>query len=277
MTVAVVIIAAGRPNHLVHTLAALRGQTTAPDDAIVVDMRPERSIAHVVQPPVRWIGLETSGEHLPLAAARNAGAAATDADRLVFLDVDCIAAPDLVERYTEVVEGYPGVLACGPVRYLRPEWAEGRDVSTAGAGLDLDSMSDPHPARTPPRGRHIRIGNDHELFWSLSFGCSRATWTTIGGFDEGYQGYGGEDTDFAFRAREVGVPLAWFAGGTAYHQWHAPTRHDVGRLPEIVANAQRFYARWGTWPMTGWLEDLHQRGCVVFDPLRGRLELVPGS
>lgn len=274
MTVAVVIIVAGRLTHLVRTLAALSCQTTVPDDIIVIDMQPERSIARVVHPPARWVGLATSADHLPLAAARNAGAAATETDCLVFLDVDCIAAPDLVERYTEVVEAIPGVLACGPVRYLQPEWANRPELSAAGPAHDLDSMSDPHPARTPPEGRHVRIGNDHEVFWSLSFGCSRSTWSTIGGFDEGYQGYGAEDTDFAFRAREAGVPLAWFAGGTAYHQWHSPSRSDDRRVPEIVANAQRFHARWGTWPMAGWLEELRERGRVEFDPLRGRLELL---
>ena len=39
------------------------------------------------------------------------------------------------------------------------------------------------------------------------------------------------------RARRLGVPLAWFAGGTAYHQWHLPARHD--RAPCPRAGGQR--------------------------------------
>nr|WP_246046228.1 galactosyltransferase-related protein [Rarobacter faecitabidus] len=31
----------------------------------------------------------------------------------------------------------------------------------------------------------------------MTFALSSATWQRIGGFDEGYCGYGGEDTDFA--------------------------------------------------------------------------------
>lgn len=276
MTVAVIVIAAGRRSHLVNTISAISAQTAPPDDLVVVDMCPEHPVADIVELPARWVGLPNSGDGLPLAAARNAGAATALGDLLIFLDIDCIAAPNLVERYAEVLADHPDALACGPVRYLKPAWdRDSGDAEPWRTPPTLDAVSDPNPARTPPRGQRVRIGNDHELFWSLSFGCTRATWNTVGGFDEGFRGYGAEDTDFAFRARSLGVPLTWFQGGTAYHQWHAPTRHDDAHLPSIVANAQRFHDRWAIWPMSGWLEELHRRERVVFDPSSDRLELVP--
>ena len=275
MTVAVVVIAAGRRTHLVRTLAGLAAQTTPADHVVVVDMEPECSVADIVVAPARCLPLPATGHRLPLAAARNAGAAAVGSDQLIFLDVDCIAAADLVERYVEVLTAHPTALACGPVRYLRRDWDAGSSDGTLLKGAELKGASDSHPSRTAPRGRHVRLGDDHELFWSLSFGCAGATWTKIGGFDEGYRGYGAEDTDFAYRARRLSVPLAWFAGGTAYHQWHAPSRFDDAHLPDIVANARRFHDRWGSWPMTGWLEELQRRGRIDFDPARGRLDMVP--
>lgn len=277
MTVGVIVIAAGRRAHLERALAGLAVQTTPADCVVVVDMDPDRSIADVIRAPAVWHPLPAGGHRLPLAAARNAGAAASGTDRLIFLDVDCIAAADLVERYVEVLSAHPGALACGPVRYLRSGWDDtfASDGPPDPAVLERDSEA--HPSRSAPRGQHVRLGRDHELFWSLSFGCTAATWAAIGGFDEGYRGYGAEDTDFGFRARELGVPMAWFAGGTAYHQWHPPTRLDDEHLPDIVANARRFHERWGSWPMRDWLDELRTRRRVVFDPAGGRLEVVGPS
>ncbi|MET0325504.1 MAG: glycosyltransferase [Ilumatobacteraceae bacterium] len=263
MTIAVVIIAAGRRPHLERTLRGLEQQTHRPDDVVVVDMRPDDSLADAVRPPARWVPFvgapHDPGGALPLAAARNHGAASTVADELVFLDVDCMPAPTLVERYAAVLDHHPTALACGPVRYLRQGW----DDDPAGG---LDAASAAPPARAVPDDGVVRLGDDHEMFWSLSFGVTRAVWDRLGGFDEGYDGYGGEDTDLALRARALGIPLAWFAGGTAYHQWHEPTRLDPARTGEIVANARRFHERWGRWPMTGWLTELAERGLVRFDP-----------
>ena len=88
-----------------------------------------------------------------------------------------------------------------------------------------------------------------------------------GGFDADFVGYGGEDTDLAERARRLGVPLAWFDGGTAFHQWHRPSRLDPARTAELVGNAHRFRRRWGRWPMEGWLREL---------AVAGRRRLRPG-
>jgi N-acetylglucosaminyl-diphospho-decaprenol L-rhamnosyltransferase len=262
MTIAVIIIAAGRRDHLRRTLHGLRRQTRRPDDVVVVDMRPEDPVAEAVRAPARTVPLtggRPAGEALPLATARNLGAASTATDRLVFLDVDCLPDGRLVERYDAVLRTHRTAIACGPVRYLQQGWGADPDAPLEARGVAPS-------ARPVPAGDDVRLGDDHELFWSLSFGVDRHTWDRLGGFDEGYRGYGGEDTDLAFRARSLGIPLAWFGGGTAHHQWHRPTRLDPRRTGEIVANARRFHDRWGHWPMTGWLTELAERGLVHFDP-----------
>jgi hypothetical protein len=130
----------------------------------------------------------------------------------------------------------------------------------------LDAWSDAPIARPVPEGHGVRLGDDHELFWSLSFGVTSSTWAVIGGFDPAYVGYGAEDTDFAMRARALGIGLAWIPDGTVYHQWHPPSRLEPARLGELVANARRYRQRWGRWPMAGWLSELHQRGAICFVP-----------
>jgi GT2 family glycosyltransferase len=111
-----------------------------------------------------------------------------------------------------------------------------------------------------------------ELFWSLAFAVTPATHARIGGFDPGYEGYGAEDTDYAFRARAAGVPLTWVGGAWAHHQHHPVSHPPVEHLADIVRNARRFRWRWGRWPMEGWLAAFARDGLVAWDPDGTRLE-----
>ncbi|RYJ06329.1 MAG: glycosyltransferase family 2 protein, partial [Actinomycetales bacterium] len=109
----------------------------------------------------------------------------------------------------------------------------------------------------------VEPSDDHRLFWSLSFAVTPATWDRIGGFDEAYVGYGGEDTDFGQRARSAGVPMAWVGGADAFHQHHPVSRPPVEHVQDVVRNAEVFARRWGWWPMEGWLEAFEERGLVA--------------
>lgn len=264
MTVAVVITTAGRDRHLERTLAGLAAQRDPADEIVVVDMG-DTGVGMV--PPVRRVALPVTGSALPLAAARNAGAAATTSDQLVFLDVDCIPHPDLVGDHVRALSAAPPAIACGRVRYLREGWDDERQGG-------LDACSAPHPVRPCPD--ETTADHDHpELLWSLNIAVDRPTWDRLGGFDTGYRGYGAEDTDLGLRAGALGIPLLWVAGALAYHQWHPASRLDPARTGEIVANARRFRDRWQHWPMRGWLEELAAIGAVRFDPAADVLEEVP--
>ena len=279
-SVGVAVIAANRHRHLERTVASLAHQARRPDRIVVVDLGSSPPLADVLadRPDVEVVELAGSCRGpWPLARARNAAAAALGTEVLVFLDVDCLAAPDLVARYGQAAVAAPAALLCGPVRYLRRGWSDDvPDGAADGVPAEdrLRASSDAHPVRPELAVDQLVVAGDHERFWSLAFGVAAAVWADLGGFDEAYVGYGGEDTDFALRARAAGVPLAWFGGGTAFHQWHPATRHDPARAPEIVANARRFRARWGTWPMVGWLVELDDAGLVRFDPATDTLELL---
>lgn len=270
MSVGVVIIVAGRRLHLARVLTGLAAQTRPADQVVVVAMD---------DGPVDPAGLEIdvvrlaprADRGLPLAEARNAGAARSSAEQLVFLDVDCLPATDLVERYAAVLDEHPAAIACGPVRHLRQGW----DCDAATDAHALEAGSDPATSRPQLQpGERLVDVRHHELFWSLSFGIGRSTWDHLGGFDPSYVGYGAEDTDFGFRARAAGVPLVWFGGGVAHHQWHPPARHDRARVPELVANARRFHDRWQHWPMHGWLTELDALGWLRFEPSHDLLETM---
>ncbi|WP_202977759.1 glycosyltransferase family 2 protein [Nocardioides daphniae] len=258
--VAVVTIAHGRHDHLAHQQRALAVCDGPPPDRVVVamgdpelhDWRPEAGPAPAVVP------IEVPDEGLPLAAARNAGARtalARGADVLVFLDVDCVPAPGLVAAYTAAVVESPYVVWSGPVTYLPP----GADVSDP---TQLAALDDPHPARPAPAPGERQRGAEPDLFWSLSFALGRSAWERTGGFWSEYVGYGGEDTDFARVVREVGLELGWDGSARAYHQHHPTQSPPVQHLDAILRNGAVFAARWGEWPMRGWLEEFERAGLV---------------
>ena len=208
---------------------------------------------------------ENDAAWLPLAAARNAGAAAASSDLLVFLDVDCIPSSRLLDRYQAASRTRRGLL-CGPVGYLPDGF-----VACSADDVRLAEAAAPHPARPEPPVGHLVAEPRYELFWSLSFAIRRTDFETLGGFHEGYVGYGGEDTDLAFKARKQGMSLTWVGGATAWHQHHATQSPPRQHLRAIVRNAILFHARWGSWPMQGWLRAFADEGLVVWNAEGGEL------
>jgi len=261
MKTAVITLAHGRHAHLAAQQQALLASTVRPGDYVVVAMNdPEISAPHPDLPGT-IVRLDSGSGNLPLARARNLGAKtalARGAELLVFLDVDCLPAPDLLAGYQQAARAPEGAgrMLCGPVTYLDSPGSNGYDLDR------LDELDNPHPARPAPSPGQVVPDENPDLFWSLSFAVSAETWHRVGGFCEDYTGYGGEDTDFARLARRSGVGLAWVGGARAYHQWHPTEDPPVQHLADIVRNANLFYRRWGSWPMGGWLEAFRERGLI---------------
>lgn len=270
MTTAVITIAHGRHDHLALQEAGLRICDPAPDLRVVVAMDDPELAA---SPGTTVVHVPRRDGHLPLATARNAGAraaVAAGATTLVLLDVDCVPAPGLVGAYAAAASDptTAGDLLSGPVTYLPPPPDGGYDLAT------IDTLGEPHPARpVPAPGDVERSRATYDLFWSLSFALTAATWDAIGGFDEDYVGYGGEDTDFARRAEQAGVAMAWIGSARAFHQHHPVSRPPVEHVDDIVRNARLFHERWGQWPMQGWLDELEAMGLVR--RVAGTYERVP--
>jgi hypothetical protein len=269
MRTAVITIASGRHDHLRVQREGLRRGTVAPDLHMVVAIAdPDlRNVVADGRLPASVVDQPGGKDRLPLAAARNRGAAAAmrhGAHLLIFLDVDCTPGPRLVERYREAAVAAPGELLSGPVAYLAPPPPGGYDLTR------IASVRTGHPARPVPP-EHLTSPIDHRLFWSLSFAVTTSTWVRIGGFCELYDGYGAEDTDFGQLAKLCGVAHTSVGGAWAYHQFHPVSDPPVEHVADIVRNSRLFHQRWGWFPMDGWLRDLHARGLVEYDALAGTL------
>ena len=255
---AVVTVVHGRHDHLRRQLGSLARGTVRADHVVVAMGDPGVASVAAGHDGVRVVEMPADRATLPLAAARNLGARTAlegGATTLVFLDVDCLAAPDLVEAYARAVDRFPETVWSGPVTYLPP----GLDERRLARPWDLDA---PHPARPAPRRGELAHDADPDLFWSLSFAVARDAWARSGGFCEEYVGYGGEDTDFARQAAASGLGFGWVGDARAYHQHHPTQDPPVQHLDAILRNGALFHRRWGEWPMGGWLEDFERLGLV---------------
>lgn len=252
----VLTLARGRSAHLDNLVEGLRRSATPPDELVIVDMN-DAPLQLVSAPfKVRIERIDLAG--LPLAAARNRAAALARNEALLFLDADCIPARGLVGDMTEAL-GCHDALVCAEVLYLGPGDARGSwqedDLLAAGAG---------HPVRPFPASGLVRETN-YGLFWSLAFGLRRRRFEALGGFDEAFVGYGGEDTDLGFTARAAETPLLFMAGPGAFHQHHPVSNPPLEHLDDILRNAAVFRAKWGIWPMEGWLRAFEEQGLIALD------------
>jgi GT2 family glycosyltransferase len=245
MTISVCTLAHGREEHLANLVEGLSRSNQLPDELVIAVMQPDAYDLPQAPFPVRQHLL--GGDAIPLAKARNTAARAASGNLLVFLDVDCIPAPSLIGDYAEAMRDELGVFM-GEVAYL-PKGATER-------GIDygfFDKSGVKHSERPGPPLHGTRECQDYRCFWSLNFALRRIDFERIGGFDESYDGYGGEDTDFGRMTVAAELPLWWVRGAKAYHQYHPHHMPPVHHLESVLANAMTFAGKWGEPTMQHWL------------------------
>jgi hypothetical protein len=259
----VITLVHGRGTHLANLIEGLASSSLVPEGLWIVHMNEPASEFPDHPFPIHTRQVDEPGG-LPLAKARNSVMAIDPTAPWVLLDVDCIPTHDLLAHYRDGLARAPDALHMGQVRYL-PEGANGPGWNEA----TLYERGVEHPLAEFREGPGSALA--YHLFWSLNFACHGSTFARIGGFDEGYTGYGGEDTDFAFRAREEGVALL-DNPAMAFHQYHPTYDPPLNHFTDIVANARRFYHRWGVWPMEGWLRAFCDQGLLSWT--NERLEII---
>ena len=257
----------GRQAHLNKLIDGLQHQTLRPAELVIANMQSvPPSIPENAGFPIRLVTVE--GDRLPLAAARNRAADLTRSMHLVFLDVDCIPGPDLVQSYNTALDRRDGCMM-GEVRYL-PALAD----MPARSFSNLLPHAERHPARPAAPDTGWRDEPDPGSLWGLSFALRRTTFESVGGFDERYIGYGAEETDFARRLHSADVPLAWCGNALALHQQHAVYAPPLTHFDDILRNTQVFHDNWGVWCMEYWLEQFDRQRLINWSADARRIELL---
>ncbi|KAB2541773.1 glycosyl transferase [Salipiger aestuarii] len=255
--VSALTIARGRHDHLCNVILGLAGQTRPPRELVIGVMQPDPYADLPETPfPVRQIIVQRDDGELPLAAARNAVANAAKAEVLAFVDVDCIPHPDLIRDVATACGPGQG-LVMGEVAYLPAGATE--------TGLDFtrfDQIGVRHSDRQAPPPEGLRPCPDYRCFWSLNFAMHRDDWARTGGFDEGYYGYGGEDTDFGRDLDARGIDIWWMKGAKVYHQYHDHCMPPIHHVASVLRNADHFASRWGHRTMGHWLHGFHLMGLI---------------
>ena len=255
MQAGVLTLVRGREEHLRNLMLGLSRQTERPAELVIAWMQ-DAPAAHLPDPgcPVRHVMVP--GEPMPLAAARNRAAEACGSDLLIFLDVDCIPSPTLVKSYMQAACERRG-LFLGEVLYL-PGGAVKEPLDFG----RLDAVGRAHPSKPQIPADGVREEPDSGELWGLSFALAAEDWRALGGMDEAFFGYGGEETDFAARVSAAGLPVYWTARARAYHQHHrvhVPPLHQFGH---ILRNASLFHERHGRWCMDYWLGQFREAGLI---------------
>ena len=214
--------------------------------------------------PIREFEISTKESKLPLAKARNLGARVAKATHLLFLDVDCIPAPNAIE--TLVKSFKDNSVICPIPRYLDYVPTEG------------DFNIDPSRIHQHPGRESIKKYTPEKWtsFWSIGFLISQLDFIKSGGFDDRFIGYGGEDTDFAMTLERNGLELI-YVNAHLLHQYHSKFDPPVPHLEDIVANAKRFKEKWGWFPMEKWLKSFKDKGFIDYSEDDINIISVPQS
>ena len=244
--ISICTIYAKRKSHLQNLIKGLTYSEARFNELVIVTMNDELPALPEVPFRIKTAAIATDNQFLPLAAARNKSAAIATGEKLIFLDVDCIAHPNLVDIFNHHLNR-EDALYQGSIRYLASDWQADRWTYNT-----LQQQSAPHQLQGKEVNPRTQTRHPYELFWSLCFGIRKQTFIDLGGFDTNFRGYGGEDTDFSFTARSRGVSL-YKIGALAYHQFHPSYDPPLNHLAEIVSNALVFYDKWQILPMDKWL------------------------
>lgn len=206
----VIVPSHDRPDAVRALLGDLVGQagiTSAELEVIVVDSagvdateRVCRDFEHADIPVRRISGPST------LAAKRNVGANEARGKILIFLDDDMRVGSDFVRTHVSAQETSAAVLS-STIRFPQDWVGESnyyRYKDLRHRNADLSELG-----RVPLRGNR---------FVAMAFSIPAQMYTDVGGFDERFRKYGGEDIEFGFRVVRRGISSELLPKAVAIHR-----------------------------------------------------------
>ncbi|MEO3936541.1 glycosyltransferase [Dermatophilaceae bacterium Soc4.6] len=156
------------------------------------------------------------------AAARNLGAAAAEGHVVAFLDGDTVPEPGYLRALTRLPALLPDALTVGRRRHADlGGWSPARlRAWLTRGGPPPRELTEPTWLRDGYREHRDLLDVDsrsHRYVISAVMALHRDLLTELGGFDERFSSYGGEDWQLAHRAYAAGAVLAHVPAAVAWH------------------------------------------------------------
>lgn len=192
---------------LLSTLRSLLGQRGCPVEVIVVEQAVEPLLRSRLPPGVRWVHQKPSNPTAPYSRswAFNEGARQARGRVLVLHDNDMLAPADYASEVLRLAaEGYEAASVMRFLFYL-DEVTTARLLGRPGCGPM--QLRDVVPARVQQNSQGGTIAITREAYFR------------IGGHDESFLGWGGEDNEFWDRCRTL--RFFWWSYLPFIHLWHA--------------------------------------------------------
>lgn len=247
----VVIPAYNAAQGLETCLRSLESQALAPGDEydiVVVDDGSTDGTGAVVKDtawrcPVHYLHLprtDSSGR----SKARNAGIRAATGDVIVMVDADEIAPPGFLAQHTRLHELRDDLVVIAPRHHLAGRRLDAGDLDRLFSG-DVDALVAKRDSRDALLAVLSHNLNNLATGWHHMFSCNasvrRRHLLHVGGFDEGFTGWGLEDSELGYRLHRQGLAFAYVPEAVIYHQhrqaidarMHLDWRRNLTRFAEL--------------------------------------------
>ena len=240
MTLSLIISTYNWPRALELCLESVMRQSTMPSEILIADDGSGASTREVVEHfaglspvPLRHIWHEDRG--FRAAAIRNRAIAASQSDYVILVDGDMILQRNFIRDHLGFakrgyyVSGSRGMISAARTQELLDGNHPGRALSAWSKGISCrgNAMRNPFAARL-----YRALAPEHNPR-SCNMGIWRDDLIRINGFDEGFEGWGFEDTELGLRLRNSGVRQRRIKfQGIAFHLYHGKAARDNCKINE---------------------------------------------
>lgn len=215
----IIIVGPGHEENLFHCLEMLTRQSHRPHEVIVISDGAHR--AEFVYQHYQAL-LPLTYVHRPndtrLAFSRNYGASLASGDLLVFIDCDMLLNPEALAAYAAQAQAHPETVILGYCGYLSAYVAPSALVPDRSVNFVDFRFLHYTPTGLMPSPYLARY-----LYWytiSANFAIPHTLFDQLQGFDEHFQGWGGEDLELGERFRQQNIPLRLSLDAWGEHQCH---------------------------------------------------------
>lgn len=223
--------------HTLQTLSAVDYDLAKVECVIVDDGSPESEKPNlknlVTEMTIKVVSLEDQGYQV--SKVRNVGITSSSYKNIILLDCDLCVDESFLKDHMRILSARKDVISIG-LRY---------SFSTPNVDayqtVDLNSLLESATLMSEDwRIPHLKRMQETECFfeyWNIcsggNIGFTKETFDKIGTFDERFVFWGGEDTEWAYRAYKKGIYFEAISNVSAYHFECYPQEYQVDRHKEL--------------------------------------------